>query len=367
MDPAGSNPMRTDGFEFIEYTAPDSRALGDLFKRMGFSLAARHRSKDVTLYRQGSINFVVNHEPHSFAQAFARVHGPSVCAFAVRVGDADAAFERALALGAKAHYGEVGPMELEIPAIRGIGGSLIYLVDRYRRQSIYDVDFVNVAEQEGQRSGAIGSAERSDAPEAQQPGAAGLTHIDHLTHNVHAGRMDHWAAFYERLFGFRELRYFDIHGKKTGLRSRALVSPCGKIRIPVNEPTDPQSQIEEYLHAYRGEGIQHIALATDDIYASVEALRGRGLEFMDTPDAYYQTLVQRIPDHGEDLDRLRHARILMDGSRDDLLLQIFTQTVIGPIFFELIQRKGNEGFGDGNFQALFDAIERDQMERGVIR
>jgi 4-hydroxyphenylpyruvate dioxygenase len=178
--------------------------------------------------------------------------------------------------------------------------------------------------------------------------------------------MDHWAQFYERLFGFRELRYFDIHGQKTGLRSRALVSPCGKIRIPINEPTDPQSQIEEYLHAYHGEGIQHIALATDDIYAAVESLRGRSLKFMDTPDAYYETLAQRIPGHGEDLDRLRHDRILIDGSKDDLLLQIFTQTVIGPIFFELIQRKGNEGFGDGNFQALFDAIERDQMERGVI-
>jgi 4-hydroxyphenylpyruvate dioxygenase len=355
MARAASNPMRTDGFEFIEYTAPDSRALGDLFQRMGFSLAARHRSKDVTLYRQANINFVVNHEPHSFAQAFARVHGPSVCAFAIRVADADAAFARALELGARPHYGEVGPMELEIPAIRGIGGSLIYLVDRYRDKSIYDIDFASVA-----------SSDSGDAREAQQRTAAGLTHIDHITHNVHAGRMDHWAQFYERLFGFRELRYFDIHGKKTGLRSRALVSPCGKIRIPVNEPTDPQSQIEEYLHAYRGEGIQHIALATDDIHASVETLRGRGLNFMDTPDAYYETLAQRIPAHGEDLDRLRHGRILMDGSRDDLLLQIFTQTVIGPIFFELIQRKGNEGFGDGNFQALFDAIERDQMERGVI-
>jgi 4-hydroxyphenylpyruvate dioxygenase len=368
VDAAARNPMGTDGFEFIEYTAPDSRALGALFECMGFSIVGRHRSKDVTLYRQGSINFVVNHEPHSFAQAFARVHGPSACAFAIRVADAGHAFRRALEFGARPHYGEIGPMELDIPAIRGIGGSLIYLVDRYRDQSIYDIDFVSVAAPDaGRESGTSASFSGGTAAgEAQQPGSAALTHIDHITHNVHAGRMDHWARFYERLFAFRELRYFDIQGQKTGLRSRALVSPCGKIRIPVNEPTDPQSQIEEYLHAYRGEGIQHIALATEDIYAAVERLRGRGVEFMDTPDAYYEALAQRIPEHGEDLERLTHDRILMDGSPDDLLLQIFTRTVIGPIFFELIQRKGNEGFGDGNFQALFDAIERDQMERGVI-
>jgi 4-hydroxyphenylpyruvate dioxygenase len=368
MDAAAQNPMGTDGFEFIEYTAPDSRALAALFERMGFSLAARHRSKDVTLYRQGGINFIVNHEPHSFAQAFARVHGASVCAFAIRVADADHAFQRALELGAKPHYGEIGPMELEIPAIRGIGGSLIYLVDRYHDKSIYDIDFVGVIdpEESAQSSASASSAGRPDERESAHPTHAGLTHIDHITHNVHAGRMDHWAQFYERLFGFRELRYFDIHGEKTGLRSRALVSPCGKIRIPVNEPTDPQSQIEEYLHAYHGEGIQHIALATDDIYAAVETLRGRGLKFMDTPDAYYEGLARRIPGHSEELDRLMHDRILIDGARDDLLLQIFTQTVIGPIFFEIIQRNGNQGFGDGNFQALFDAIERDQMERGVI-
>jgi 4-hydroxyphenylpyruvate dioxygenase len=367
MDAANPNPMGTDGFEFIEYTAPDSRALGALFESMGFRLVAEHRSKDVTLYRQGGINFVVNHEPHSFAQAFARVHGPSVCAFAIRVADADHALQRAIGLGAKPHYGEIGPMELQIPAIRGIGGSLIYLVDHYGGRSIYDVDFVSVAaNDEPAQSDASASDEPRNPQGTQSPTAAGLTHIDHITHNVHAGRMDHWAQFYERLFGFRELRYFDIHGRKTGLRSRALVSPCGKIRIPVNEPTDPQSQIEEYLHAYHGEGIQHIALATDDIYATVEALRARGVRFMDTPDSYYEALARRIPNHGEELDRLRHDRILMDGSRDDLLLQIFTHTVIGPIFFEVIQRKGNEGFGDGNFQALFDAIERDQMERGVI-
>jgi 4-hydroxyphenylpyruvate dioxygenase len=360
--------MGTDGFEFIEYTAPDSRALAALFETMGFAATARHRSKDVTLYRQGDINFVVNHEPHSFAQAFARVHGPSVCAFAIRVRNAGQAFEHALRLGAKPHYGEVGPMELEIPAIRGIGGSLIYLVDRYGDGSIYDVDFtpLHPSPEPAGADPSPGSVRSQASSDARQHGGAGLTHIDHITHNVHAGRMDHWAQFYERLFGFTELRYFDIHGEKTGLRSRALVSPCGKIRIPINEPTDPKSQIEEYLGAYRGEGIQHIALATGDIYGAVEHLRERGVRFMETPDAYYDSLAERIPGHGEDLQRLRRDNILMDGARGDLLLQIFTQTVIGPIFFEVIQRKGNEGFGDGNFQALFDAIERDQMERGVI-
>jgi 4-hydroxyphenylpyruvate dioxygenase len=342
------NPMGTDGFEFIEYTAPDTRALARLFESMGFSAVAQHRSKDVTLYRQGDINFVVNHEPDSYAQAFARVHGPSVCAFAIRVKDSARAYQRAIELGAKPHRSEVGPMELNIPAIRGIGGSVIYLVDRYRGDdvTIYDVDFVKLAA-------------------ASKP-AAGLTHIDHITHNVHQGRMDHWAQFYEQLFNFREIRFFDIHGVKTGLRSRALVSPCGKIRIPINEPTDDKSQVSEYLDAYHGEGIQHIALATPDIYATVEALKSTDVKFMHTPHSYYQAVEARVPQHGEDLARLERNGILIDGRRGNLLLQIFTETVIGPIFFEIIQRKGNEGFGEGNFQALFEAIERDQIERGVI-
>jgi 4-hydroxyphenylpyruvate dioxygenase len=355
MDAAQTNPMGTDGFEFIEYTAPDTRALGALFESMGFTPVARHRSKNVTLYRQGDINFIVNHEPRSFAQSFARVHGPSVCAFALRVKDAAQAYKRALELGARPHQGEVGPMELNIPAIRGIGGSVIYFVDRYGTRSIYDVDFITVS------SGPPGHGD----PAAGHSGA-GLTHIDHITHNVHQGRMDHWAHFYEHLFGFREIRYFDIHGEKTGLRSRALVSPCGKIRIPINEPTDRKSQVEEYLDAYHGEGIQHIALASSDIHASVEALRATGVSFMQTPHTYYDAIESRIPGHGEELSRLERNQILIDGTPVNLLLQIFTETVIGPIFFEIIQRKGNEGFGEGNFQALFEAIERDQIARGVI-
>ncbi len=342
------NPMGTDGFEFVEYTAPDPELLRTLFERMGFPVTARHRSKNVTLHRQGDVNFVINAEPGRFGQRFAQQHGPSACAMAFRVRDAARAFRRAVELGARPVSTPVGPMELNIPAIEGIGGSLIYLVDRYGEHTIYDVDFV---------------------PE-QQPvvnRSAGLTIIDHLTHNVQRGRMDHWAGFYERLFNFREIRYFDIEGRKTGLLSRAMTSPCGKIRIPINESQDDKSQIEEYLREYHGEGIQHIALATDDIYSTVDQLRRNGIEFQDTPDTYYEGVAARVAGHEEPLGELARRRILIDGSRKDgILLQIFTRNVIGPIFFEIIQRKGNEGFGEGNFRALFESIELDQERRGVI-
>ncbi len=342
------NPMGTDGFEFVEYTAPDPEQLRALFARMGFPVTARHRSKNVTLHRQGDINFVINAEPQGFGQQFARAHGPSACAMAFRVRDAAAAFRRAVELGAKPVETRVGPMELHIPAIEGIGGSLVYLVDRYGEHTIYDVDFVPVRD-----------------PLAVRP--AGLTLIDHLTHNVSRGNMDRWAGFYERLFNFREIRYFDIEGKKTGLFSRAMTSPCGKIRIPINESQDDKSQIEEYLREYQGEGIQHIALFTDDIYASVDALRANGVEFQDTPDTYYEAVDARVTGHRESLARMQERRILIDGSAEDgILLQIFTKNVIGPIFFEIIQRKGNEGFGEGNFRALFESIELDQERRGVI-
>lgn len=352
VDGLWDNPAGTCGFEFVEYTAEDPEALGRLFEQMGFTAVGRHRSKQVTHYRQNEINFIVNAEPESFAQAFARVHGPSVCAIAFRVRNAAKALEQTLQFGAKPYQGRVGPMELNIPAIKGIGDSLIYLVDRYGERSIYDVDFVATAEESVVQEG------------------VGLTYVDHLTHNVYRGRMDLWAQFYERLFNFKQIRYFDIEGKLTGLHSRAMTSPCGQIRIPINQSADSKSQIEEYLAAYKGEGIQHIALGTDDIYASVEALKARGIAFMDPPpDSYYEAIESRLPDHGEDLARLKRSGILIDGARTEdggTLLQIFTRTVIGPIFFEIIQRKGDEGFGEGNFQALFDAIERDQIERGVL-
>ena len=344
------NPLGTDGFEFVEYCSPEPEALGLLFEQMGFAAVARHRSKDVALYRQGDVNFILNNEPGSFAADFARQHGPSACAMAFRVRDAAAAHAAALARGAMDVPNHVGPMELNIPTLQGIGHSRLYLVDRYGpKGTIYDVDFVPVA-----ADGAV---------------PAGLTYIDHLTHNVYQGNMDQWAGFYEDVFGFREVRYFDIEGKLTGLHSRAMTSPDGKIRIPINESADDRSQIAEYLRAYHGEGIQHIALGTDDIHATVEALSARGVRFMETPESYYAALDARVPGHGEDVARLRANGILLDGAPTEdqgLLLQIFTDTVIGPIFFELIQRKGNEGFGEGNFKALFDAIEDDQIRRGVL-
>jgi 4-hydroxyphenylpyruvate dioxygenase len=340
--------MGTDGFEFVEYTAPDPELLRTLFQRMGFPVAARHRSKNVTLHRQGDVNFVINAEPSGFGQRFAERHGPSACAMAFRVKDAGLAFRRAVELGAKPIANPVGPMELSIPAIEGIGGSIVYLVDRYGEHTIYDVDFVPVA-----------------LPEPSP--AAGLTVIDHLTHNVHRGNMDKWSGFYQKLFNFREIRYFDIEGRKTGLLSRAMTSPCGRIRIPINESQDDKSQIEEYLREYQGEGIQHIALATDDIYATVDQLRRNGIEFQDSPDTYYEGVDGRVEGHHESLAELARRRILIDGSaKEGILLQIFTKNVIGPIFFEIIQRKGNEGFGEGNFRALFESIELDQERRGVI-
>jgi len=346
--------MRTDGFEFVEYAAPDPGQLRALFERMGFPAVARHRSKNVTLHKQGDVNFIINAEPDSFAQRFAKRHGPCACAMAFRVTDARAALDHALAMGAKACPTDPGPMELNIPAIDGIGGSRLYLVDRYGDRTIYDVDFV--FERGWQRR-----MKRADMK---------LTHVDHLTHNVRRGNLDRWASFYERIFGFREVQYFDIEGKVTGLVSKAMVSPCGRIRIPLNESQDASSQVEEFLKDYKGEGIQHIALASSDIYETVDRLRAAGIEMQDTPDAYYDDVDRRVQGHRESLDALRTRRILIDGAPaqgQGVLLQIFTRNVIGPIFFEIIERKGNDGFGEGNFRALFESIERDQIRRGVLK
>jgi 4-hydroxyphenylpyruvate dioxygenase len=342
------NPMGTDGFEFVEYTAPDPAELRTLFGKMGFPAVARHRSRNVTLHRHGGINFIINAEPDSFAAQFAARHGGSICAMAFRVKDAAFAYQRALDLGARPGPTTAGPMELNIPSIYGIGDSLIYLVDRYGDRNIYEIDFVPL-------------------PGVSQHGDAGLLVIDHLTHNVKRGNMNVWSGFYEKLFNFREIRYFDIEGKKTGLFSRALTSPCGKIRIPINESQDDKSQIEEYLRDYGGEGIQHIALLTDDIYSTVDKLRAQGVQFQDTLDTYYDGIDKRVTGHRESIAELKRRRILIDGSaKDGILLQIFTINVLGPIFYEIIQRKGNEGFGEGNFRALFESIELDQIRRGVV-
>ncbi len=348
------NPLGTDGFEFVEFTSPEPENLKALFESMGFTAIAKHRSKNVLRFRQGDINFILNMEPEGQPAQFRADHGPSANAMAFRVRDAAKAFKMAVERGAKPVTGPVGPMELNIPAIEGIGGTNLYLVDRYGAQEIYDVDFVAIP----------------GAAEAEEGNAVGLTYLDHLTHNVHRGGMAKWADFYERVFNFREIRYFDIEGKVTGLFSKAMTSPDGKIRIPLNESQDEQSQIEEFLRDYKGEGIQHLAFGTDDIFTTVETLRERGVKFQSTPDSYYELLDGRVKDHGEDTERLHGLNILLDGAPTEgqgLLLQIFTENQVGPIFFEIIQRKGNEGFGEGNFKALFESIELDQIRRGVVK
>lgn len=350
------NPLMTDGFEFVEYTAPTEQGLADLkalFTSLGFTEVAKHKHKQVWLFKQGDINFVVNGEPNSQAEKFAHQHGPSVNGMAFRVKDAAQAMQHAVKQGAKPFQGQIGPMELNIPGVLGIGESTLYFVDLYGEQSIYAVDFQFY----------------ENWQQLMKENSVGLEVLDHLTHNVQRGNMDVWANFYERLGNFREIRYFDIEGKLTGLTSRAMTSPCGKIRIPINESSDDKSQIEEYLREYKGEGIQHIALTTPNIYDTVRRLRERGVDFMPTPETYYEKINERVPGHGENVDDLRELKILIDGAPEDsgILLQIFTQTVIGPVFFEIIQRKGNEGFGEGNFKALFESIEEDQIRRGVIK
>ncbi len=349
------NPMGLCGFEFVEFASPEAGVLEPLFERMGFALVARHRSKDVVLYRQGHINFIVNREPKSLASYFAAEHGPCACALAFRVKDAHKAYARALDLGAQPVDVPTGPMELRLPAIKGIGGAPLYLIDRFEEgKSIYDIDFEFI---EGAQ---------------RHPQGHGLYRIDHLTHNVYKGRMAFWAQFYERIFNFREMRYFDIQGQHTGLTSRAMTAPDGLIRIPLNEESGRSGgQIEEFLMQFNGEGIQHIALLTDDLLASVDALQLAGIPLMTTPnEIYYEMLAERLPGHGEPVAELQARGILLDGStahgEKRLLLQIFSRTLLGPVFFEFIQRKADEGFGEGNFKALFESLERDQIRRGAL-
>ena len=350
------NPLGLDGFEFIEFSATEKGLLEPVFERMGFNLIARHRSKDVDLWRQGDINLIANYEPKSPAAYFAAEHGPSACGMAFRVKNARVAYNEAIKRGAEPVETRTGPMELRLPAIRGIGGAMIYLVDRYGDAlSIYDIDFDYLP-----------GVDRN-------PVGAGFKIIDHLTHNVYGGRMAHWGSFYERVFNFREIRYFDIKGEYTGLTSRAMTAPDGKIRIPLNEEGKAGGgQIEEYLRAYNGEGIQHIAFSCDDLPACWDRLKVLGTPFAPPPPkTYYDMLEERLPGHGEPVDELQKRGILLDGSTEDgdprLLLQIFSQTMIGPVFFEFIERKKDEGFGEGNFTALFESMERDQLRRGALQ
>ncbi|MBS1191260.1 MAG: hppD [Rhodocyclaceae bacterium] len=347
------NPMGLAGFEFVEFASPTPNVLEPVFEMMGFTRVAEHRSKDVALYRQGDINFIVNREPKSVAAYFAAEHGPSACGMAFRVRDAHAAFNRALDLGAQPVDIPPGPMELRLPAIKGIGGAPLYLIDRFEDGlSIYDIDFVFLPGVD------------------RHPAGHGLRLIDHLTHNVYHGRMAYWAHFYESIFNFREIRHFDIRGEYTGLTSRAMTAPDGRIRIPLNEEASKTTgQIEEFLMKFNGEGIQHVALLTDDLVATVDRLQ---VPLMPPPPAtYYEMLAERLPGHGEPVEALQARGILLDGSIEGgskrLLLQIFSQTLLGPVFFEFIQRKGDEGFGEGNFKALFESLERDQVRRGVLK
>lgn len=349
------NPMGLDGFEFVEFAAPDPAVLETAFALLGFAKVAKHRSKDVTLWRQGGINFIINSEPNSPAYYFAREHGPCACGMAFRVKDAHKAYAHALANGAEPVDIETGLMELRLPAIKGIGGATVYLIDRYEEgSSIYDIDF-----------------EYIDGVD-RHPKGCGFDVIDHLTHNVYRGRMQYWAEYYEKLFNFREIRYFDIKGEYTGLLSKAMTAPDGKIRIPLNEEASQGTgQIEEYLMKFNGEGIQHIAFSCDNLPECWDRLQELGIEFMTPPpDAYYEMLEERLPGHGEPLDELQPRGILLDGTTDGdeprLLLQIFSANMVGPTFFEFIQRKEDEGFGEGNFKALFESIERDQIARGVV-
>ncbi|MDA9937876.1 4-hydroxyphenylpyruvate dioxygenase [bacterium] len=348
------NIAGTDGFEFVEFAHPDPTVLEALFTKMGYVEVARHKTKDISIYRQGGVNYILNREPNSHAAQFVKDHGPCAPAMAWRVVDAQLALKCALDYGAEEYTGN--GKSLDVPAAIGIGGSLLYFVEDYDNgKNAYDADFEWLGERD------------------PRPEGAGFYYIDHLTHNVMQGNMDTWYKFYATAFNFREIRFFDIKGKITGLTSRALTSPCGKIRIPINESSDDQSQIEEYLKEYKGEGIQHIAVASEDIYASTDKIGDAGIEFMPPPPAiYYDKSETRVKGHKEPLDKMRKHGILIDGEgvvdggMTRVLLQIFSKTVIGPIFFEFIQRKGDDGFGEGNFKALFESIEEDQIQRGVL-
>ncbi|WP_002634929.1 4-hydroxyphenylpyruvate dioxygenase [Myxococcus hansupus] len=352
MVDTAENPLGLNGFEFVEFTSPEPEVMVRLFERLGFTAYSKHPTKELIRYKQGGINLLINRETEGQAAEFRAAHGASASGMAFRVANARAAYEMALERGAKAADPERGSLGEGSYVLEGIGGSLLYLVDRHgAKGSLYDT-----------------WQELPGAEEAEAKNSVGLETLDHLTHNVRRGQMRTWSSFYSRIFGFSEQKYFDIKGQATGLFSQAMIAPDQAIRIPLNESQDDKSQIEEFIRQYKGEGIQHLALTTPDIYGTVEKLRARGVALQDTLDTYYDLVDKRVPNHGEDLTRMRKNRILIDGSEDEgLLLQIFTENLFGPIFFEIIQRKGNEGFGNGNFQALFESIELDQIRRGVIQ
>jgi len=345
-----TNPAGTKGFDFLEFTTNDFETLDTQFRQMGLTPYAKHKKYDVTIYKQNDVLFIIDVDKATLAKKFANEHGPSTSAMGFLVDDANKAYEHAIKNGAKPCENQVSKELYSAHSIQGVGGSLIYFIDYKNGKPTYHDNFVKLDSYEDNKK-------------------IGLTYIDHVTHNLFRGNMDKWAKFYENIFNFKEIRYFDIEGKLTGLKSRAMTSPCGKIRIPLNESSDDKSQIEEFLKDFHGEGIQHIALGTDNIYKSVNLLINEGLEFLDTPDTYYELINKRLPGNGENLELLQQMKILIDGTTKDevkTLLQIFTKNMLGPVFFEVIQRKGDEGFGEGNFKALFESIELDQIRRGVV-
>jgi 4-hydroxyphenylpyruvate dioxygenase len=345
------NPAGTDGFEFVEFAHPEPDKLRALFARMGYEKTAKHKTKDIELWQQGDITYLINAEPGSFAERFVAEHGPCASSMGWRVVDAQHAFDHAVSKGGEPYLGDDKAMD--VPAIKGIGGSLIYFIDQYYDTSPYNTEFEWLAQ--------------------SKPKGVGFHYLDHLTHNVFKGNMDNWFRFYGDLFNFHEIRFFDIEGKFTGLLSRALTSPCGRIRIPINEDRGETGQIVAYLKKYKGEGIQHIAVGAENLYDATDEIANRGITFMPgPPDTYYDLSHERVVGHDEPVDRMKKHGILIDGEgvvdggETRILLQIFSKTVIGPIFFEFIQRKGDDGFGEGNFKALFESIEREQIENGEL-
>lgn len=339
------NPLKTDGFAFVEFVTKNKNTAFQHMNNLGLVHVGVGKNHEVDLFEEDQVRFFINSCSDAATADFYAAHKDSACSMGFYVEDPDFALNEAVKRGAKAVTNNQDSIWVGIPAIYGIGGSVIYFVTR-------EHEFLN----------------RFNLT-AKDTIGFGLNYIDHLTHNVYRGNMVTWADFYTKIFGFREIRYFDIDGKVTGLFSKAMTSPCGKIKIPLNESKDDKSQIEEFLKEFNGEGIQHIALTTKDIYKTISQIKKTDVKLLDTPDTYYELVDSRLPNHGEDLAKMKELRILIDGTttpKRKLLLQIFTQNLFGPAFFEIIQRKGDEGFGEGNFKALFDSIELDQMRRGVL-
>lgn len=349
MAPSTNNPVGILGFEFVEFATPNFEGLHKLFSDLGFSRTMSHTQMKADYYNQGDIHFIINRENGSFAESFMKQHGPCACATGWRVEDAQKAFEIAISRGARpAPQSDYVRNGRKIPAILGVGDSVIYFIDDHKNPNRY--------EEMGFKKD----------PQAHLVPSKGFALMDHLTNNVYQGQLKPLADFYKNVFGFEEVRYFDIRGQKTGLLSFALRSPCGSFCIPINEGTEAKSQINEYLREYKGPGIQHIALLTPNMLKTMDAMQGADFDTLDIDSDYYDEVFKRVPNVTEDHGQIKHYNLLVDGDDSGYLIQIFSQNVIGPIFFEFIQRKNNLGFGEGNFGALFRAIERDQERRGVL-